>query len=134
MNHRVDIWEDIKCYQDTLSYASSKVDYSMGENIYMLPSDMSLNIKTGTVRYNNKILVSNGKFSLGKNDEVNETSKISHQSTITHHELEKKPNITQAQKPTITHHELAKKPTHEDEKIALLLALAGGFAIWNIFQ
>ena len=35
--------------------------------------------------------------------------------------------------PTITH-ELAKKPTHEDEKIALVLALAGGFAIWNIFR
>ena len=62
--------------------------------------------------------------------------KISHQSTITH-ELAKKPNIThvltQAQKPTITH-ESAKKPTHEDEKIALLLTLAGGFTIWNIFQ
>ena len=29
VNHRVDIREDIKCYQDTLSYASSKVDYSV---------------------------------------------------------------------------------------------------------
>ena len=69
-----------------------------------------------------------------------------HQSTIIHwvvqrpwalqghHELEKKPNIAQAQKPTITHHELAKEPTHEDEKIVLVLALAGGFAIWNVFQ
>ena len=57
MNRRVDIGEDIKHYQDILSYASSKVDYSMGENIYMLPSDMNLKIKTGTVRYNNKILV-----------------------------------------------------------------------------
>ena len=66
VNRRVDIQEDIKRYQDTLSYASSKVDYSMGENIYMLPSDMNLNIKTGTVRYNNKIFVSDGKFSLGK--------------------------------------------------------------------
>ena len=29
----------------------------------------------------------------------------------------------------------AKKPTtHEDEKIAVVLALAGGFAIWNVFQ
>ena len=71
----------------------------------MLPSDMSLKIKTGTVGYNNKILVSDGNFSLGKNDEVNETPKTSHQSSITHHELEKKPNITQTQKPTITHHE-----------------------------
>ena len=91
VNCRVDMREDIKHYQDTLSYASSKVYYSMGENIYMLPSDMSLKIKTGTVRYNNKILISDGNFSLGKNDEVNETPKISHQSTITHHVLEKKP-------------------------------------------
>ena len=37
----------------------------------MLPSDMNLKIKTGTVGYNNKILVSNEKFSLGKNVEVN---------------------------------------------------------------
>ena len=43
-NRRVNIQEDIKRSQDTLSYASSKVDYSVGENIYMLPSDMNLNI------------------------------------------------------------------------------------------
>ena len=73
LNCRVDIREDIKCYQDTLSYASSKVDYSVGQNIYMLPIDMNLKIKTGTVGYNNKILASNEKFSLGKNDEVNLT-------------------------------------------------------------
>ena len=66
INHRVNIQEDIKRYQDTLSYASSKVDYSMGENIYMLPSDMNLKIKTGSVGYNNKILISDEKFSLGK--------------------------------------------------------------------
>ena len=66
MNHRVDIREDIKRYQDTLSYASSKVDYSFRENIYMLPGDMNLKIRSGTVGYNNKILISDGKFSLGK--------------------------------------------------------------------
>ena len=84
MNRRVDIQGDIKRYQDTLSYASSKVDYSVGERLYMLPSDMTLKIRLGTVGYNNKILISNGNFSLGKNDEVNEMPKISHQSTITH--------------------------------------------------
>ena len=67
VNCRVDIREYIKRYQDTLSYASSKVNYSMGENIYMLPSDMNLKIKTGTaVGYNNKILFSEGNFSPGK--------------------------------------------------------------------
>ena len=66
VNHRVDIREDIERYQDTLSYASSKVDYSMGQNFYMLPSDMNLKIRLRTVGYNNKILISDGKFSLGK--------------------------------------------------------------------
>ena len=33
IHHRVDIWEDIKGYQDTLRYASSKVDYSVRERI-----------------------------------------------------------------------------------------------------
>ena len=66
VNRRVNIQEDIKRYQDTLSYASSKVDYSIGESIYMIPNDMKLKIKTGTVGYNNKILVSDRKFILGK--------------------------------------------------------------------
>ena len=48
VNRRVDIREDIKCYQDTLSYASSKVDYSVGENLFMFK------IETGTVGYNKK--------------------------------------------------------------------------------
>ena len=71
VNRSVNIQEDIKRYQDTLSYASSKVDCSVGQNIYMLPSNMELKIKTGTVGYNNKILISDEKFILGKNDEVN---------------------------------------------------------------
>ena len=58
MNQRIDIREDIKQYQNTPSYASSKVDYSMGLGVYMLPSNMNLNIRLGTVEYNNKTLVS----------------------------------------------------------------------------
>ena len=71
VNCRVDIQEDIKRYEDTLSYTSSKVDYSVGQNIYMLFSDMNLKIRSGTAGYNNKILVSDGKFNLGKNEKVN---------------------------------------------------------------
>ena len=69
----MDIREDIKRYQDTHSYASSKVNYSMGQNMYILPSDMNLKIKTGTVGHNNKILVSDGNFSLRNNEKVNLT-------------------------------------------------------------
>ena len=81
VNRRVNIEEDIKHYQDTLSYAPSKVDYSVGENIYMLPSDKNLNIKTGTVGYNNKILISDSKFNLGKNDKVNSLELAKHTFT-----------------------------------------------------
>ena len=50
VNRRVDIREDMKRYQDTLSYASSKVDYSMGENIDIMPSDMNLKqVLSGTI-------------------------------------------------------------------------------------
>ena len=66
MNHRVDIWEDIKRSQDTLSYASSKIASCMGKGIYMLPSNMHLNVKSGTAWYNNEILVSDSRVSLGK--------------------------------------------------------------------
>ena len=83
MNRSVNIQEDIKRYQETLSHASSKVDYSVGENLFMLPTNMELRIRSGTVGYNNKILVSDKKFNLGKNDEGNylKTPAISHKDS-----------------------------------------------------
>ena len=144
VNRRVDIREDIKCYQDTLSDASSKVDCSVGQNIYMLPGNMELKIKTGTVGYNNKILVSDGNFSLGKNDEVNsleapsalevetpvmkshKDSNLVKQTAVTHRDSET----------AVTHKDLEKKLTitHKEEKIALILSLTGIFMIWYLFQ
>ena len=114
INRGADIREDIKRYQDTLSYTSSKVDYSMGEHIYTLRSDMNLNIRSGTVDYNNKILVSDGKFSLGKNDKVNALvlepviSMLSHEvAKIKSHKYSAQPTHANelSQKPTITHNE-----------------------------
>ena len=134
VNRRVDIREDIKRYQDTLSYASSKVDYSMRENVYMLPSNMNLKIKTGTVGYNNKILVSDGKSILGKNEKVNslETPPRSGAQgpTIKNHkvtrtafrpELRKRnSNDVLSNAPNISHKPQEPKIiTHNDEKIAL---------------
>ena len=120
----MDIREDIKRYQDTLSHASNKVDYSLGENIYMLPSNMKLKIKTGTVGYNNKILVSDGKFNLGKKEKVNLTV-----PAIKSHKTN-----SLAQKPNFSHEKQEPQPiTHNEEKIAFVLFITGGFALWNIF-
>ena len=64
----------------------------------MIPSDMTLKIRPGTVGYNNKILVSDEKFILGKNEKVNLTvpvikshkdSNIVAQTSVTHRDLEK---------------------------------------------
>ena len=70
VNRRVNIPEDIRRFQKTLQYARSKVDYAIGEFIYMLPSDMNLRI--GKVRnYNNKILISSPSFKIGTNLKIN---------------------------------------------------------------
>ena len=133
VNWRVNIQEDIKPYQDTLSYASSKVDYSMGENIYMLPSNMNMKIKTCTVGYNNKILVSDGKFSLGKNEKVN--SLVLEEPVISMPKVTSQKALEQTNEvPTITHKKQEPQTTtHEEEKIALVLSLAGIVTIWYMF-
>ena len=70
VNRRVNIPEDIRRFQKTLQYARNKVDYAIGEFVYMLPSDMNLRI--GNVRnYNNKILISSPSFKIGTNVKVN---------------------------------------------------------------
>ena len=130
VNRRVNIQEDIKWYQDTLSYASSKVDYSIGESIYMLPGNMGWKIKTGTVGYNNKILASDEKFILGKNEKVNSLempvmkgrkgSNIVTQTAVTHRDSET----------AVTHKDLERKLTitHDEEKTCF-----NSFFNWNIY-
>ena len=141
VNRKVDICEDVKRYQETLSYASSKVDYSIGEHLYMLPSDMELRIRSGTIGYNNKILISDGKFNLGKNDEVNslKTSAIETNSLETPAIKNHKTNSLET--PAIESHSntargLTQAPTisHEDEKTALILFIVGSFTVWFLFR
>ena len=162
VNRRVNIQEDIKRYQDTFSYASSKVDYRVGQNIYMLPSNMKLKIKAGTVRYNNKILVSDGKFILGNNEKVNSLEPAamkSHKTNPLETPTIKNHKTNSLETPTIKTHktnpletpaikstqtavnsertaDLERKAiiSHEDEKVALVLSLTGLFTIWFIFR
>ena len=92
----------------------------------MLPSDMNLKIKTSTVGYNNKILVSDEKFILGKNDKVNSLEAPSMKS----------PRTAGLEQTCAIHRDLEQKLTtsHEEEKIAFVLSLTGIFTIWYLFQ
>ena len=70
INRRVDIPEDIRRFQTTLQYTRSKVDYVIGEFIYMFLSDMNLQI--GKVKNcNNEILTSLPSFKIGTNLKIN---------------------------------------------------------------
>ena len=82
---------------------------------------MNLNIRSGTVGYNNKILVSDGKFSLGKKEKVNSLV-LEPVISMSSHKIVPQP----------THaHELSQKSTitHEEEKIALTLKALGFFLL-----
>ena len=97
---------------------------------------MNLKIKTGTVGYNNKILVSDEKCSLGKNETVNtEGFSSTNAPAMKSHAQTTNSNDMITQKPTITHKKKQEPQaiTHNKEKIALVLFLASGFAIWNMF-
>ena len=100
-----------------------------------------------TAGYNNKILVSDGKFGLGKNENVNLTTPAikNHKTnsletpTIKNHKTN--PLETPAMKSTQTAvksertADLEQKTiiSHEDEKVALVLSLTGIFLRWFIF-
>ena len=80
INSEVDLPSSIDRYQRTLQYARSKVDFVIGHRLYMLPSNME--IEVGVVNgYNNLIQIATDDMQLGFNASVNElestTSEVS---------------------------------------------------------
>ena len=74
INEDYSISTDTDRYQGLLEDALSKVEFSVGAGIYMLPSNLKLNIEK-TVGYNNKILVSNTDMKIGSNKDINKDHK-----------------------------------------------------------
>ena len=74
INEDYSIAIDIERYQEVLEHALSKVDFSMGTGIYMLPSNLILSIGK-TKGCNNKILVSNTGMKIGSNRDINKDRK-----------------------------------------------------------
>ena len=153
VNRRVNIPEDIRRFQKTLQYARSKVDYVIGEFVYMLPSDMNLRI--GNIRnYNNKILISLPSFTIGTNLKINldgDDTKVAKTDKLdVKHKVKDKPDT----KPNKEHKQDVKpnrpdikqnieisrsKPdtneiTYEEEKVALVLGTTAVFTVWWMFK
>ena len=68
---KVDLAEDIARYNKVLNKASSKVNFNVCEYVYMMPSDMNLQINSNIANYDSKILVSRKDIVVGVNHRTN---------------------------------------------------------------
>ena len=67
INKIVSLQDDVSRYQDSLRYARSNLDYSVGKSLYMLPSDMLLKPLNQVMEgYNDKIVINSLGHGLGK--------------------------------------------------------------------
>ena len=149
VNRRVNIPEDIQRFQKTLQYARSKVDYVIGEFIYMLPSDMNLRI--GKVKnYDNKILIPSPNFKIGTNLNINingEQMKLKDKPDVRSKEVDNRRLMVKTEpdvkpkvitKPDVKFDRESKpdtnKITYEEEKVALILGITSIFTVWWIFK
>ena len=136
VNRRVNIPGNIRIFQKTLQYARSKVDYVIGEFIYMLLSYMNLHI--GKVKnYNNKILISSPSFKIGTNLKINLDVKFKEVEMV-----KTKPDVKQRKEPDVKSNKEQKqdvkpdmnKITYEEEKVALILGTTAVFTVWWMFK
>ena len=157
VNRRVNIPEDIRRFQKTLQYARSKVDYAIGEFVYMLPSDMNLQI-VSIRNYNNKILISSPSFNIGTNLKVNlddnDTKVVKTDKPDIKPNKGDKQDVKPVIKPNKEHKQDVKpnrpdmkqnieisrskpdtnKITYEEEKAALILGTTAVFTVWWMFK
>ena len=138
IDEEVSIVDDIKRFQNVLQHARSKVDYSIAEGVYMIPSD--LNLRMNRIEFfNNKILVSEPGMKLGVNSSVNYTpphlqkEKPYHKQHIKKEKLPEQQHLKNDGK--LTHHERLFAREHEDDKIALifLMSSAAGL-VWYFLR
>ena len=141
-----------------MQYARSKVDYVIGEFIYMLPSDMNLRI--GKVQgYNNNILVSRTGFKIGTNLKINLDEKKGKPDVKPKGEgiVKTKPDVKQKKEHDVKsnkEHKQDVKPnielkhdvkmrrtkpdmnkiTYEEENAALILGTTAVFTVWWMFK
>ena len=131
INENYSIGINIERYQGVLEHVLSKVDFSVGIGIYMLPSNLNLNIGK-TKGYNNKTLVSNRGMKIGSNRDLNKARK---KLFVAKPDVLPKKIVILA----VQHHPphnlkmLIKK--HNDEKLAItLLILVTGFIAYHFWQ
>ena len=126
INEDYSISNDIERYQDVLEHALSKVDFSVGTGMYMLPSNLNLSIGK-TKGYNNKILISKAGMKIGSNMESNKDKKLtSSESDKTVGDAPMKKRTDKSDNLAIQHDSSRMlSEEHNDEKLAITLLIVG---------
>ena len=122
INEDYSIGIDIERYQGVLEHVLSKVDFSVGISIYMLPSNLNLGIGK-TKGYNNKILGSNTDMKIGSNRDINRDHK-----KLTPPDVSNTVILAARHDPvgtTILHNLKMFTEKHNDEKLAITLLIVG---------
>ena len=154
INSDVDLPSSIDRYQRTLQYARSKVDFVIGHGLYMLPSNME--IEVGVVNgYNNLIQIATEDMQLGFNASVNESgglpSEITREVSKPDAEDFETPSVTPSKpvkqpNPVVTPSRLAERPnpettetskvplTHDERKLSLILGVAAVVFLASFFR
>ena len=111
------IADDIARYQGVLEHAMSKVAFSVGGGVYMLPSNMNLNINK-TQGFNNNILISESLYKLGLSNKVNLVFHAKQKTAIKTTPKQKTPK-------KLRPHEKISVQNHNDDKLALSFLMTG---------
>ena len=138
----VDLQDSLQRYQDVLKYARSKLDFVLGKDLYIMPSDM--NLKIGHYKdYNNNILIASDN-DIGKNDDLNNEPILPTEDftpKVQGHTPSSTPPSTSFTTPPSTSFTALPTPTvpsnHEPEKSALTIGVIaivlGIVSVYEIF-
>ena len=117
INKAVSLEDDIDRYHNTLKYARSTLNYSVGKGLCVLPSDMLFKPLNQVIDgYNDKIVVNDGGLlELGKH--VGRAKPVSTKHAI---------------KPMTLKRKIHTLDDHQDEVQALVFTIGGAIALWNL--
>jgi len=145
INKQVSLEDDIAKYQSVLKYARSSLDYSVGEGLYMLPSDMLLKPLNQVIDgYNDKIVVNTSGHALGKiapplsrvtTKPRSEMSRPGQGDTLSRVTTKPRSEMSRpGQGETLSRFGMRPLEAHNEEKMVLTLGLVGLalFAVWWI--
>jgi len=127
-------------YQNVLQYACGKLDFVVGEQLYMCPSDMLTLLSTHISGYNNEVLVATKDMAPRQNRDLNAEKLPPAPTTSTGRPSIPGSSVVTPEKPhenidpAPSEQPELERPSHEDTKTLLTVAAVGTGIIYYIWR